>query len=111
MLPTVHFTCDKGLVPPSACPANLQALAEPYRRILEAAIHACEETVSLTVYHWPDSPWPLPSGAYTVLKTAVDFLYDHPGIRQLEVHCAGPDCYQAYRFQWNMWFAEHKGEV
>ena len=108
MLPDVTFTCREGLVPPP-CPESLSALAEECRAPLNLALCQGRNTAVLPVYQWPGSPWDPLRGAYTVLRAAVDFLYAHTELRHLEIQCAGRDCLRTYQFQWNMWFAETKG--
>ena len=107
MLPDVLFTCRDGLVPPP-CPPDLATLAQEYLSQLQDARQQGAESASLTVYQWSQSPWTPLAGAYAVLRAVVDFSYDHPSLRRLEVCCAGQQCLGTYRFQWNMWFAETK---
>ena len=108
MLPEISITCVEEPVPLPPCPPDLPALAAGGLKPLQEALRRGEETAVLTVCQWPHSPWAPAAGAYTVLKAAVDFLYDHPALRRLELRCAGVDCWRSYRFQWNMWFAERK---
>lgn len=110
MLPAVSILLEQEPSPPPPRPETLPDMVRQYCRALEtAAREGCTSAV-LSVWNWSDCPWTPLSGAYAVLKTAVDFLYDHPEIRCLEIRCAGESCYRDYRFQWNMWFAEHKEE-
>lgn len=46
--------------------------------------------------------------AYSVLKAATDFLYDHPQVERLAVLCGDDASFRAYSFHWNMWYAAHK---
>lgn len=45
--------------------------------------------------------------SYAVLRHIMDYGYEHPGTRVTLV-CADETVARAYRFQWNMWFAERK---
>lgn len=47
------------------------------------------------------------AASYAVLRRIVDYGYDHPGACFTLV-CADETVAAAYRFQWNMWFAERK---
>ena len=108
MLPDVTLTCREALVPPP-CPESLSALAEDCRAQLSLALRQGRERAVLPAFQWDRSPWTPLEGAYAVLRAAVDFLYDHPQLRHLEIQCAGAACLRCYQFQWNMWFAETKG--
>ena len=48
------------------------------------------------------------ASAYAVLRTAMDYSYEHTLPVQLRLVCADETVYKAYRFQWNMWYAERK---
>ena len=109
MLPLVTITCWEDAAPPP-CPPDLQALRAWYRARLREAAQRGEEQISLPAYQWSGSPWPPSAGAYAVLRAAVDFLWDNPLPRRLELRCAGADCLRVYQLQWNMWFAETKGD-
>ena len=110
MLPDISIICCEAPAPP-ACPPDLQTLAAGYLNQLHSALARGEDAAVLTVYCWPQSPWPAAAGAYAVLRAAADFSYDHPQLRRLEIRCAGEECQRIYRFQWNMWFAERKEEA
>ena len=110
MLPDVHITCHEGLPLPPTCPETTSSLASLYLEQLREAVTRGDTVVTLTVFQWPQSSWPPLSGAYAVLRIAVDFLYNHSQIQHLELCCAGQDCYRSYQFQWNLWFAERKPE-
>lgn len=46
--------------------------------------------------------------AWKVLRTVMDYGYEHPSPARVTLVCADEAVYRAYRFQWNMWFAERK---
>lgn len=49
------------------------------------------------------------AASYAVLRRIMDYGYDHPGTCVTLV-CANEAVARAYRFQWNMWFAERKSD-
>lgn len=46
--------------------------------------------------------------AYAVLRTAMNYSYEHALPTHLRLVCADEAVYNAYCFQWNMWYAERK---
>ena len=46
--------------------------------------------------------------AYRVLRDIMDYGYEHDQPQQVQLICADDAVLKAYRFQWNMWFAECK---
>lgn len=46
--------------------------------------------------------------AYRVLRRIMDYSYEHPEIPQVMLVCTNEEVAAAYRFQWNMWYAERK---
>ena len=48
--------------------------------------------------------------AQEVLRAVTDVLYDHPEAERLTVFCADEESWRAYRFCWNLWYAERKLE-
>lgn len=48
--------------------------------------------------------------AYRVLRTVMEYGYEHERPATVRLLCADEAVYKSYRFQWNMWFAEHKPE-
>ena len=50
------------------------------------------------------------SEAYTVLRTIMTYSYTHALPSVVRLICADDTVYRAYRFQWNMWYAERKPE-
>lgn len=50
------------------------------------------------------------SEAYTVLRTIMTHSYTHTLPSVVRLICADDTVYRAYRFQWNMWYAERKPE-
>ena len=108
MLPRVSIIRreEPAHLPP--CPQTTRALAAGCLSRLQESVRRGEKTAALELFQWPDSPWRPLDGTYAVLRAAVEFLYDHPELEQLELHCAGETCWRACRFQWNMWFAETK---
>ena len=87
-----------------------QALAAWYHQQLLDALQRGERTACLHCFASLGN-WSPAAGAYAVLRTAVDFLRNHPDMEEIRVCCAGDACFQAHRVQWNMWFAQHRGEV
>ena len=75
---------------PEQCIAALIRLLEQGETALSLPCPAAEGTVP-----------------YRFLRAIADFLLDHPAIRQIELLCRAEDL-PAYRFQWNMWFAERR---
>ena len=57
----------------------------------------------------PALPCPPAEGgaAYRTLRTAADFLLDHPTLEGVDLLCRQEDL-AAYQLQWNMWFAERR---
>ncbi len=61
-----------------------------------------------------DAPDPLSlacadaSAAYAVLRTVMDYGYEHDAPAVVRLVCTDDAVYKAYRFQWNMWYAERK---
>ena len=50
------------------------------------------------------------ASAYTVLHTVMEHSYTHAQPALVRFICADGAVYRAYRFQWNMWYAERKPE-
>ena len=50
------------------------------------------------------------ASAYSVLRTVMDHSYAHAQPALVRLFCANETVCRAYRFQWNMWYAEHKPE-
>ena len=48
------------------------------------------------------------AASMTVLKSLVDFVYDHPEIESLTILCGDDTSFRAYSFHFNMWYAAHK---
>ena len=48
------------------------------------------------------------ANAYAVLRTVMDYGYAHGRPALVRLVCADEAAYKAYRFQWNMWYAERK---
>ena len=46
--------------------------------------------------------------AYRVLRSIMEYGYDHPQPHCVTLICANEEIASAYRFQWNMWYAEYK---
>ena len=41
-------------------------------------------------------------------RAVTDLLYDRPEAESLRILCGDEAAFRAYRFHWNMWYAEHK---
>lgn len=65
-------------------------------------LEACGETLALAC---TDGEM---KSAYRVLRTVMEHGYDHPLPAAVRLVCADEAVYKAYRFQWNMWYAERK---
>ena len=50
------------------------------------------------------------ASAYAVLRTVMDHSYTHAQPALVRLVCADETVCRAYRFQWNMWYAERKPE-
>lgn len=48
--------------------------------------------------------------AQAVLRAVTDVLYDHPESESLTILCGDEESWRAYRFCWNLWYAERKPE-
>ena len=46
--------------------------------------------------------------SYRVLRSVMDYSYDHPELSCVTLVCASEEIAASYRFQWNMWYAERK---
>ena len=46
--------------------------------------------------------------AYRVLRTVMDYGYEHEHPSRVRLVCADEASYKACSFQWNMWFAAEK---
>lgn len=46
--------------------------------------------------------------AYLVLRRIMDYSYEHPDMPSVTLVCANEEVAAAYRFQWNMWYAERR---
>lgn len=46
--------------------------------------------------------------AYRVLRTVMEHGYEHPLPAHVRLVCTDDAVYKAYRFQWNMWYADRK---
>lgn len=48
------------------------------------------------------------ASAYSILRTVMEHSYEHSSPALVRLVCADETAYRAYRFQWNMWYAERK---
>lgn len=48
------------------------------------------------------------AAAYRVLRSIMDYGYANAEPQHITLVCANEDIAKAYRFQWNMWYAERK---
>lgn len=110
MTPNITITQADQLPCPLIHLDSTQALADWYHHQLLDALRRGEKTICLHCFASLGGDWSPAAGAYAVLRMTADFLYDHPEMEAVQLLCAGEACYQAYRFQWNMWFAQSKPE-
>ena len=90
--------------------ASAQDLANWQLSQLEWAYAQGHRCLAISCFNTAAMGLDLAQAAYLVLKTVMDFLYDHPDIHQLQILCGDEASLQAYSFHWNMWYAAHKPE-
>ena len=108
MTPNITIILKDELPCPLIYLDSTQSLANWYHQQLQQAFEQGQRTIQLHCFTNLGGDWSPAAGAYAVLRMAADFLYQHPEIEELQLLCAGGDCYKAYCLQWNMWFAQSK---
>lgn len=70
-----------------------------------------ERTLAITCFDTKNAfGFDLGAAAQAVLRAVTDVLYEHPEAESLTVFCSDEPSWRAYRFYWNLWYAEYKPE-
>ena len=89
--------------------ASPEDLALWYVSGLEWALDHGERALSITCYDTQRAfGFDMARAAQTVLRAVMDVLYNHPEAESLTILCGDGESWRAYRFCWNLWYAEHK---
>jgi len=98
-------------------PVPLIALASPddlaqwHADALLWSLEHGERALAITCFDTaPAFGFSLDTAAQSVLKAVTDVLYDHPEAESLTIFCTDDPSWRAYRFYWNLWYAEFKPE-
>ena len=106
-LPARHVIHTVGPIWCGGGEGEAALLASCYRNSLLLAIeHGCKSvafpSISTGVFGYP-----VAKAAHVALRAIVDVLYDHPEL-DVTMVCFDEKTLGAYRFDWNMWYAEYK---
>lgn len=88
--------------------ASAEDLAAWYVSQLAWELEQGQTELSISCFDTAPMGYGSVQAAYAVLRAVTGFLYDHPQAEHLSILCGDDEALQAYSFQWNMWYAEHK---
>jgi len=89
--------------------ASPEDLAQWYANSLLWSLDHGEHALAITCFNTETAfGFGLNAAAQAVLKAVTDVLYDHPEAESLTILCADDPSFRAYRFFWNLWYAEFK---
>ena len=109
MTEIVSIICDPSLPTPAVSFSSPDVLVQWTCKRLLAALSERGDEVSLPV--WAGlAGGNLPTCAFQILRAIMELVYAHPLLRKLTLVCGSEEELAAFRFQWNMWFAEKKPE-
>lgn len=110
MTEKVYLIRRDGLPMPPVSPETPAELAAWYQDRLAQALSRGERALAIACFDTAPFGFSAAQAAAAVLKAATDLLYDHPESERLDVLCGDEAAYRAYRFHWNLWYAERKPE-
>ena len=91
--------------------ASAEDLARWYADGLLWSLDHGERALSITCFDTKTAfGFDMSATAQTVLRAVTDVLYDHPEAESLTIRCGDESSWRAYRFHWNLWYAERKPE-
>lgn len=88
--------------------ASAEDLAAWQRDQLLWALSQGHRVLTVSCFDTAPLGFDIAAASMTVLKTLMDFVYDHPEIESLTILCGDDASYRAYSFHFNMWYAAHK---
>ena len=111
MTEKVEFLRQDDLPVPLIYLASPEDLALWYAEGLRWALDHGERELSITCYNTQAAfGFDNARAAQAVLRAVTDVLYDHPEAERLTILCGDDESWRAYRFCWNLWYAERKPE-
>ena len=111
MTEKVHFVRQDGLPVPLIYLSSPEDLALWYADGLRRALDHGERELSITCYDTQRAfGFETARAAREVLRAVTGLLYGRPEAERLTILCADEESWRAYRFCWNMWYAERKLE-
>lgn len=109
MTEKVRIERRENLPVPLICLASAQDLADWYTGGLRWSLERGERALAITCFDTAVTMgFDNAGAARAVLRAVTDLLYEHPEVESLTVLCGDEASWRAYRFCWNMWYAEHK---
>lgn len=108
MTEKVSLRRQDGLPMPPVSPETPEALARWYRGRLLRDLDRGKRALTIACFDTAPFGFPVSQAAAAVLRAVTDLLYDRPEAESLRILCGDEAAFRAYRFHWNMWYAEHK---
>ena len=109
MTEKVTILREENLPVPLLLLAAPEDLAEWYVNGLQWSLEHGERALRMGCFDTgPAFGFPVSSAAEVVLRHVTDFLYAHPEVESLTILCGDDPSWKAYRFCWNLWYAEFK---
>ena len=111
MTEKVQIIREDNLPVPLIALASPEDLAHWYANGLLWSLEHGARSLSITCFDTKAAfGFDMGTAAQAVLKAVTDVLYDHPEAERLTIFCADEPSWRAYRFHWNLWYAEFKPE-
>ena len=88
-----------------------ELLASCYRSALTLAAERGCRSIAFPSISTGIFGYPVDKAAHVALRTIVEFCYEHPQPEEVRMVCFDERTYRAYRFDWNLWYAERKPEA
>ena len=111
MTEKVHLVRSDDLPMPLIYLAGPQDLADWYAQGLLHTLAQGQRALSIGCFDTQAAfGFPNSQAAQAVLRAVTDVLYDHPEAESLTILCGDEESWRAYRFCWNLWYAERKPE-
>ena len=109
MTEKVRFERRDGLAMPLNYLASTEDLAEWYAGGLLRSLENGERTLAIACFDTERTcGFNMNRTAQAVLRAVTDVLYAHPEAERLTILCGDEASWRAYRFWWNMLYAEYK---
>lgn len=111
MTEKVDIVREENLPAPLIYLASPEDLAQWYAGGLLHSLERGERRLAVSCFDTQAAfGFSVSEAAQAVLRAVTDVLYDHPEAESLTVRCGDEASWRAYRFCWNLWYAEHKPE-